>query len=237
MSDKPGLFSRIRKSVSGALNDAVDAVSDPGQEVALMLDDLAAQIGEGEKDLKQAVVDRKMMERKVEELHKSEKDWHARAEQALKLGDETLARDALRQKGDYSMQVRETEAALVEQRNLVDSMHDHIKQSKAKLKSLNLRRGSLMAQARAAKAGVAPGQLSDGGTFSRLDDIEHKIASLEALNEVSAEMSGSAAKEAEIDAKLQDLAGESELEDELAALKAKMASAGKNQLPPSKDDE
>ena len=237
MSDKPGIFSRIRKSVSSALNDAVDAVSDPGQEVALMLDDLATQIQDSEKDLKQAVVDRKMMERKIEELRKSEKDWHARAEQALKLGDENLAREALRQKGDYSMQVRETEAALIEQRNLVDSMHDHIKQSKAKLKSLNLRRGSLMAQARAAKAGVAPGQLSDGGTLGRLDEIEHKIASLEALNEVSAEMAGSAAKEAEIDAKLSDLAGDSELDDELAKLKAKMAGSGQSSLPPSKDDE
>ncbi len=237
MSDKPGLFSRIRRSVSSALNDAVDAVSDPGQEVALMLDDLATQIQESEKDLKQAVVDRKMMERKVEELRKSEKDWHARAEQALKLGDENLAREALRQKGDYSMQVRETETALVEQRNLVDSMHDHIKQSKAKLKSLNLRRGSLMAQARAAKAGVAPGQLSDGGTLGRLDEIEHKIASLEALNEVSAEMAGSSAKEAEIDAKLADLAGDSELDSELAKLKAKMAGSGQSSLPPGKDEE
>lgn len=228
---KPGIFSRLKTSISSALNDAVESVSDPGQEVALMLDDLAAQIQGSEKDLKQAMVERKMMERKIEELQQSESSWQRKAEQALKLGDEGLAREALRKKGDYSMQVKDTQAGLDQQRALVDSMHQHIKESKAKLKSLNLRRGSLMAQARAAKKGVSPGTLSDGGTLSRLDDIENKIAAIEALNEVSSELS-SEVKEAELDAKLDDLAGDSELDDALAKLKAKMTQPS---LPPADD--
>ena len=88
MSNKPGLFSRIKNTISSALNDAVDAVSDPGQEVALMIDDLKTQIQESEKDLRQAIVDRKMLERKITELEASEKEWQRKAEQALKLGDE-----------------------------------------------------------------------------------------------------------------------------------------------------
>lgn len=231
MSDrKPGIFSRLRTSISSALNDAVDSVSDPGQEVALMLDDLAAQIQSSEGDLKQTIVEKKMLERKLEELKQSEASWQKKAEQALRLGDEHLAREALRKKGDYSMQVKETEAALREQASLVDSMHQHLKESKAKLKSLNLRRGSLMAQARAAKRGVAPGTLSDGGTLTRLDDIENKIAALEALNEVSSELSNEV-KEAELDAKLESLAGESELDDALAELKAKMGQGDQKVLP------
>ena len=88
-SKKPGLFGRLRNAISSTLNDAVDAVSDPGQEIALMLDDLAAQIKEAEGDHKQAVVDRKMMERKLEQLAKDERAWQVRAESALKAGDET----------------------------------------------------------------------------------------------------------------------------------------------------
>ncbi|MCA9707421.1 MAG: PspA/IM30 family protein [Myxococcales bacterium] len=228
MSNKPGLFSRIKNTISGALNDAVDAVSDPGQEVALMIDDLGTQIQESEKDLRQAIVDRKMVERKITELEAAEKEWHGKAEQALRLGDEELARAALKRKGDYSLQLVDSRAALVEQTNLAESMQRQIKEAKAKHKTLNLRRGSLMAQARAAKKGVAPGTLSDGGTLSRLDDIENKINQLEALNEVSAELGGNTAEEAAVDAKLAQLAGESELDDELARLKAKMASPPKS---------
>jgi phage shock protein A len=233
MSDKkPGLFSRIKNSISSSLNDAVESMSDPGTEVALMLDDLATQIQEAEKDLRQAVVDRKMMERKVETLAKEESDWEKRAEQALRLGDENLARQALKKKGDLSQQKLDTEQALQEQTALAESMQKNVTTSKQKLKMLNLRRGSLMAQARAAKRGVGPGRISDGGTVSRIDEIESRIASLEALNEVEAEMSEDV-KEAEVDAKLASLAGETELDDALAALKKKLGA--QQSLPPGEN--
>lgn len=235
MSNKPGLFSRLKNTISSALNDAVDAVSDPGQEVALMIDDLKTQIQESERDLRQAIVDRKMLERKITEHEASEKEWQGKAEQALKLGDEELARAALRRKTDYSMQAEEARVGLAEQRRLVETMQKQIKEAKAKHKSLDLRRGSLMAQARAAKKGVAPGTLGDGGTLSRLDDIENKINQLEALNEVHAELDGDAAEEAALDAKLADLGGEAELDDELAKLKAKMADQQKS-LPKGDDE-
>ncbi len=236
MSDKkPGLFSRLKNSISSTLSEAVESMSDPGQEVALMLDDLAAQIQKSEQDLKQAMVDRKVMERKVEDLEKQESDWHKRAEQALKLGDEDLARKALAKKSDYTTQLRDTKAALMEQRALVEQMHQHIKESKARLKSLNLRRGSLMAQARAAKRGFAPGQIGDGGTVSRMNAIEDRIAQLEALNEVQAELGGDA-EEAAVDAKLAELAGQSELDDALAQLKAKL-NAEQKAIEASKEEE
>jgi phage shock protein A len=223
MSNKPGIFSRLKNSISSALNDAVDAVSDPGQEVALMIDDLGAQIQQSELDLKQAIVDRKLLERKIGELEVVEKQWEGKAEQALKLGDESLARAALQRKGDYSLQLLEARTGLAEQTRLAESMQEQLKVAKSKHKSLNLRRGTLMAAARAAKRGVGPGTLGDGGTLSRLDDIENKINQLEALNEVQAELSGQTVEDMEVDAKLAKLEGDSGLDDELARLKAKMA--------------
>ena len=53
--------------------------------------------------------------------------------------------------------------------------------------------------------------------------IESMIASLEAFNEASAETGGAAAEELRIDAELRKLDTKSELDDELAALKAKLA--------------
>jgi phage shock protein A len=222
MSDnKPGLLTRLKNTISSTLNSAVESVSDPGQEVALMLDDLAAQIQQAERDLHQAVVDRKVMERKIETLTKEETDWQKRAEQALRLGNEDLARQALKRKSEIAANVAETKVALEEQTRLVESMSRHVTTSKQKLKVLNLRRGSLMAQARAAKRGVAPGQIGDGGTLSRMDDIEARIASLEALNEVQAEMS-TEVQDAALEAQIDALGGDDQVDLELAALKAKM---------------
>lgn len=219
--NKPGLLTRLKNSISSTLNSAVESVSDPGQEVALMLDDLAAQIQQAERDLHQAVVDRKVMERKIETLTKDETEWQKRAEQALRLGNEDLARQALKRKGELAANIAETKLALEEQSRLVESMSRHVTTSKQKLKMLNLRRGSLMAQARAAKRGVAPGQLGDGGTLSRMDEIESRIASLEALNEVQAEMS-TEVQDAALEAQIDALGGDDQVDLELAALKAKM---------------
>lgn len=230
MSDpsKPGFFKRLKNVISTGLNDAVDSVSDPGQELALMLDDLGAQIKQAEKDLHQAMVDRKMMERKIERLAKDEANWQGRAEQALKLGDDTLARAALERRGELAQEKKDAELAHLDQVKLVEDMKVHIKESKQKLKALNLRRGSLMAQARAAKRGDSTGAADTAGTGNRLDAIETKIAELEASNEVASEMRGDRVADAEIEARLRalDTGGGSAVDDELEALKAKLAAKG-----------
>lgn len=225
-SSKPGMFGRLKRAISGTINDAVDSISDPGQELALLLDDLATQIKEAEKDLKQGLVDKKVMERKLEESEKNVESWTKRAEQAVKLGDDTLARAALERKGELEREHEDAKVALVQQTRLVEDMAVGIKESKKKLKSLNQRRGTLMAQARAAKKGEAIGADFGSGAASRLDEIEGKIAALEAYNEVLAETDGARMEEAAIDAKLAALDERSAVDDELEALKAKMRAKG-----------
>ncbi len=223
MTNKPGLFSRFKQAISSTLNDAVEAVSDPGQEIALMLDDLADNIRKSELDLKQAIVDQKMMERKLEQLRKDDAAWGKRAEQAVTLNDDTLARAALQRKAELSAEVTATEEALVQQRALVEDLRAGLTTAKAKLKTLNLRRGSLMAQARAAKQSGGTSTIpGDAGAGQRMDAIEDKIARLEALNEVAAEGADQKLAEAAIDAKLAQLDAKDSTDDALEQLKAKM---------------
>jgi phage shock protein A len=220
---KPGFFTRMRRAISSSVDGAIDSVTDPGQELALMLDDLGAEIHKAEEDLKQAVVERKMIERKIAELDKKAQGWSTRAEQAIKLGDEALARAALERKVEIGQERKELELTLVQQTKLVEDMGEHIAASKKKLKALNLRRGTLMAQARAAKQGGSSAAAVGMAQTSRLDAIEGKIAALEAFNEVAAEAGGVEIEEARIDAELRKLETHSELDDELAALKARVA--------------
>ncbi len=227
---KPGFFTRMRRAISSSVDSAMDSVTDPGQELALMLDDLGEEIKKAESDLKQAVVERKVMERKIEETTKKEQGWSTRAEQAIKLGDETLARAALERKIEIAQERKELETAAVEQTKLVEDMRDHITASKKKLKALNLRRGTLMAQARAAKQGHNSAAAVGMAQTSRIDAIEGKIAALEAMNEVQAETAGNEAEEARIDAELRKLEGTTELDAELAALKAKLAAGDQKAL-------
>ena len=116
-------------------------------------------------------------------------------------------------------------------------MRSGITTAKSKHKTLNLRRGSLMAQARAHKKGLTASNLASGaGGAERLSSIEDRIAQLEALNEVAAEDLSSRAQAAAIDAEFARLergGGGGEVDDALAALKAKMAAKA---LAEGKDD-
>jgi phage shock protein A len=225
-SDKPGLFSRLKTAISSSVNDAVDSMSDPGAELGLMLDDLEAQIKAAEKDLKQGLIDKKVMQRKIEELEKEETSWQGRAEQALKLGDEDLARAALERKQDKTQELKDIAAALAQQETHVDEMAVTIKESKRRLKSLNLRRGSLVAQARAAKDGDGMAASTGMAAATKIDAIEDKIAHIEALNEVGEEMRSTREADVALNAKLAKLDGDVGVNDELEALKAKLRSQG-----------
>ena len=61
---KPGFFARMKRAITSTVDEAIESVSDPGQELSLLIDDLGAEIKQAEKDHQQAVVDRKMLERK-----------------------------------------------------------------------------------------------------------------------------------------------------------------------------
>ncbi len=220
---KPGFFTRMKRAITSTVDGAIDSVSDPGQELALLIDDLGAEIKQAEKDHQQAVVDRKVLERKLVEIQAKEQGWLTRAEQAMKLGDENLARAALERKVGVGQERAAIEQTIAEQARLAEDMREHIKQAKAKHKSLNLRRGTLMAQARAAKAGHGSAAGLGMAQSSRLDEIEGKIAQIEAFNEVHAETHGNELEEQRIDAELRKLDQGRELDDELALLKAKLA--------------
>ncbi len=229
MAKKEGFFSRLRRVISGAASDAVDAVRDPGSEIALAIDDLRAEIQKAEKDLKTALVERKVMERKVEELRGEVDGWQQRAERAVAAGDEELARAALRNKQDVTERLRATEEALAEQRALVERMKSEIDAAKRRWKTLDLRRGTLMAQARAQKAGLSSGGTGGDDPLSRLSAIESKISEMEAMQEVAAELSEDEREAAAVDAKFADLERDRGLDDELEALKARMR--GERALP------
>jgi phage shock protein A len=105
------------------------------------------------------------MDRKLEPRRtKSEADWGKRAEQALQpRRRHARPRRPAPRKARSPPRSRATEETLVQQRQLVEDMRLGIATAKSKLKTLNLRRGSLMAQARAHKKGLSAGGLSAGG--------------------------------------------------------------------------
>src|SRR5262249_21297835 len=142
------------------------------------------------------------------------------AETAVRAGDDELAKEALRRRGEKEAEKAETQKSLQEQGVYVDQLTAALKALEARVKDVKLRQGTLREKARAAK-GVSP--LS--GKTSAFDDFERmssRIDSVEAEGGLADELEGRSAGSAEAARKLDQLAADSSVDDALAALKKKL---------------
>jgi phage shock protein A len=147
---------------------------------------------------------------------------------ALERDDEDLAREALRRKARSLKEAEAVRARAAEQATTADAMKAQLQRIEDKLDDLKSRQKTLAAQVRRARTqpadpSGAAGDRLGGGAFSDLDRMADQIDQLDA--EVEAHDLLEDPKRTELDARFRALESEENedgIEDELAALKAKL---------------
>lgn len=223
-----GIFSRLNRVIKSNLNALVDQAEDPDKMLGQTVSDMKAALQRARKELIAAMGSAKRLEKKENDLEQEADDWERKAILALERGDEDLAREALRRKARASREARNVRERAAEQATAADAMKAQLERIERKLDDLKARQKTLAAQIRRARsqqpdsAGGAGDRLG-GGAFSDLERMADQIDQLDA--EVEAHEVLEDPKRAELDARFRSLEseeGEDEVEDELAALKAKL---------------
>jgi len=237
-----GIFDRMGKVIQSNLNSLLDKAEDDKKLVELNLDEMDVQIKAGHQEVVQAVAAEKQLRKKSDDLKADVERWDKRAELALKSGDETLAREALKQKKRVTAEAEMADRARGEQRDVAVKMKDELDRMKEKLAELKMRKGSIVARAQNARAGSTSEQLGSKGGSSAFDNfrrMEEKIEGREAEGMAMAEVEealGKGQKSEDLESKFRDLerqvgggdkkgdggGGSSEIDDELAALKKRI---------------
>ena len=213
-----GILGRINTVVKANLNELIDKMSDPGKEIDLLVTDMEEAERQGRKELVSAMATVKLTQKRLGELDAEADRWQGRAEQAVRHGDDDLAREALAQKRVQQQLVEEAQAALHEQQGYVAQLEDSMREFTTRLTSIKARQATLREEARAAKRGGPEGITSPA--LAAFDRIQHRIDSMEAEVNLSKDLDGGAAA---TEAKFRMLEGpDPEVEDALAALKRKM---------------
>lgn len=230
------------KVIQSNLNSLLDKAEDDKKLVELNLDEMDVQIKAGHQEVVQAVAAEKQLRKKADDLKADVERWDKRAELALRSGDETLAREALKQKKRVTAEAEAADKARAEQRDVAVRMKDELDRMKEKLGELKMRKGSIVARAQQARAGSTSEQLGSKGGSSAFDNfrrMEEKIEGREAEGLAMAEVEealGKGQKADDSEAKFRDLerhvggggdkkadgGGSSEIDDELAALKKRI---------------
>ncbi|ALF52818.1 membrane protein [Nostoc piscinale CENA21] len=229
-----GLFDRIKRVVSANINDLVNKAEDPEkmleQAVLEMQEDLV-QLKQG---VAQAIAAQKRTEKQYNDNLNEVNKWQRNAQLALQKGDENLARQALERKKTFSETVTALKASLDQQVAQVETLKRNLIQLESKISEAKTKKEMLKARITTAKAqeqleGMVRG-MNSSSAMAAFERMEEKVLMQEARAQSAAELAG-----ADLESQFARLEAGSDVDDELAALKASLAPASpanQPQLPP-----
>jgi phage shock protein A len=216
-----GILDRISRLVSSNVNAAIDKMSDPGKEIEQLVIDMESQLRKARQEVQTALAQEKRQRQHAEELGKKSKEWEERAERAVRAGDDQLAREALKRKGEVDADGLEALKGLQEAQGYADKLAAALKQLEARIQEVKSRKETLKAKARASK-GKSP---LGSSALDEFDRLHSKVDAIDAESELDDELLKLKHEDAhsrEVERKLADLDKNKQLDDRLAALKAKM---------------
>ena len=226
-----GIFSRMGTVLKSNLNALVDKAEDPEKLIGQTIIDMKSELKQARRELVTTAATAKRLEKKALEHDEEASDWERKAVLALKTGDEELAREALRRKAKAKGDADKVRAQSRQQDTAASAMKDTIERVEDKISDLEARKTTLASQVRRARQApsVEAGGSSTGAsrfgseTFDELERMAGKIDQLDAEVEVHDVLEDP--KRADVDARFRSLekeTGGAAVDDELAALKAKL---------------
>jgi len=220
-----GIFSRLADIINSNLNSILDRAEDPEKIIRLVIQEMEDTLVEVRSTAAKTIAEKKENVRKLTRLQEAQQGWEQKAELALSKGREDLAKGALVEKA----RLAEAADLLKEELDELDTMlrqgEADIAKLEAKLREAKAKQQALKARHETASSrlkvrrNLYDGRVDDA--FARFEQVEKRLD--EAEGEVEAFDLGRGKTLSE---EISDLAAESAIEDELAALKARVAKTG-----------
>ena len=219
------IFKRISDVLSANLNDLIDRVEDPERMIKQIIREMEENISKAKAGVIEAIASEKQLQKDLEQHRRQSAEWQQKAEEALQVNKEELARAALIRKKEHDNIIKALEPSWEAAKNTSERLKTQLHALEAKLEEARRKRSTLLARQRAAEARqhmdktLANFQagIDAQANFARMED---KVAEMEARVEAAAELHGDASQ---LEKDFLAMEVEREVEDELAALKRKVA--------------
>jgi phage shock protein A len=229
-----GLFDRIKRVVSANINDLVNKAEDPEKMLEQAILEMQEDLVQLRQGVAQAIAAQKRTEKQYNDAQNEINKWQRNAQLALQKGDENLARQALERKKTYNDTSVALKASLDQQSTQVETLKRNLIQLESKLSEAKTKKEMLKARITTAKAqeqleGMVRG-MNTSSAMAAFERMEEKVLMQEARAQSAAELAG-----ADLESQFARLEAGSDVDDELAALKASLAPASpanQPQLPP-----
>lgn len=231
-----GLFDRIGRVVRSNINDLVSKAEDPEKMLEQAIIDMNEDLVQLRQAVAKAIAAEKRSRKQYEEQESEANKWQQRAQLALSKGDEDLARQALQRKKSAADAAAALKPQVDQQKSQVDTLKKSLIALESKISEAKTKKDMLGARMKAAKANQQlqeqVGNLSNSNAMSAFERMEEKVTEMEATGQAAAELAGEGGG---IEDQFAQLESGSDVDDELAAMKAQLSGSSQNQqaLPES----
>ncbi len=230
-----GLFDRIGRVVRANLNDMVSNAEDPEKILEQSIMDMQEDLVQLRQAVAKAIAAQKRTEQQYNKNQTDANSWQQRAQLALSKGDESLAREALQRKKSSADTAGQLKQQLDIQLQQIDTLKRNLIALESKISEAKTKKDMLKARVQAAKANEqlqsAVSSMNTGSAMAAFERMEDKVLELEARSQASYELGG-----VNLESQFAALESGSDVDDELAALKAQMlggSAPNQSALPPS----
>ena len=185
-----GWFSRMKKGAKSKANAAVDKMVSPEKELDMAILELEEQRKKAIEELISYKATAKQMEQDIERAEKKSEEWEKRAMQAVKAGDDDLARKALKEKKYWQVEAVKITRDRDEAAGYAIELNRSRKKADTKLKILKLKKGTMAAQIASARSGGDSPFGHDNEVWDKFARAEEAIDAEAIEAEVDAAMDG-----------------------------------------------
>lgn len=219
-----GLFSRVKDLFEANITDIVNKAEDPEKMLNLYVDKASVEVRNFTIQCNRAVADKIQLEERIEDLRKEVEKRQEQAELAVQQGKDDLARSALSMKKQAETSMLDFQAQLADQSKAVEDLQENLRILTEKLEKAKTERNNLVMRQRRAQtmkqANEAISGLSNKDPMADFDRMKDRVERIEAEAKASRTtiQTGNSLEDQLAD--LQKSKAESEVDDELAKLKA-----------------
>jgi len=215
------LLSRVRDLVSANLNSMLDKAEDPEKMVNEYMRQLQEQLYEAKTAVASAMADETKLHNKMVTFQAESDQWQSKAEAAVRANDDELAKAALGRKANAQKMADTYKQQYEMQDEQVEQLQDALVRLEARISEAKAKKELIIAKKNRAETQEAIQRtvrgLGNVNAMDKLGQMEERVDDRLAQADAMAKLEGDS-----LDSRFADLERDTAVEDELAALKAKM---------------
>lgn len=221
-----GLFSRLGTLIRSNINELINKAEDPEKMLNQVLVDMKSQLVEAKKQVAVAIADEKRIKKQYEQEAAKAAEWERKAMLAVKAGDDGLARAALARKGEHDEVSQTLRQQWEAQKQSVEQLKGALRGLDNKIEEAKRKRNILVSRQKRAEAqrtiNETLSNINSTSAFDTFERMSDRVTQIEAEAEAVSEISG-ALPEASLESQFKALEASTGVDDDLSALKQKMA--------------